>query len=130
MALVLPFLLLFGLLFLMNRGEKKKRAQLESKLKRGDRVITRSGIKGKLLDVGDTTVRVEIAPGVNVVMVKQAVEGLDSGDAAAAPGKLSPKDAKAKDAKGAKGKADKDGKGDDSDDGKSGKEKKKGKWGW
>jgi len=87
MMLVLPFLLLFGLLFLMNRGEKKKRAALESKLKRGDRVVTRSGIKGKLIDIGEGTAKVEIAPGVNVVMVKAAIEGLDPGESAAAAGK-------------------------------------------
>jgi len=84
MALVLPFLLLFGLLFLMNRGEKKKRTTFESKLKRGDRVITRSGIKGKLLEVTDTGIKVEIAPGVPVLMVKGAVESLDPGQTTAA----------------------------------------------
>lgn len=114
MALLLPFLLLFGLLFLMNRGEKKKRAALESKLKRGDRVVTRSGIKGKLVEVQDASVKVEIAPGVTVVMVKTAVEGLDPGDSVAsgkaAGGKDQDKDKSSKD------KSSKD---------KSGKDKKK-----
>ncbi len=98
--LVLPFLLLFGLLFLMNRGEKKKRAALESKLKRGDRVLTRSGIKGKLIDITDGTCKVEIAPGVNVVMLKVAIEGLDPGETpAAATGKDAKPSADAKDTK-------------------------------
>jgi len=134
MALVLPFLLLFGLLFLMNRGEKKKRAALESKLKRGDRVITRSGIKGKLIEVSDSTVKVEIAPGVNVMMVKTAVEGLDTSDPGPAPkgggkhgkgGVKGKSDSDAnKGAKGSKG-ADAD---RDSEEDESGKEKKKRKW--
>jgi preprotein translocase subunit YajC len=98
MALVLPFLLLFGLLFFMNRGEKKKRTAFESKLKRGDKVITRAGIKGKLLELNDNSVKVEIAPGVSVFMVKGAVEALDPGDApAAAPfkdTKVPPKEGK------------------------------------
>ncbi|MBW2522554.1 MAG: preprotein translocase subunit YajC [Deltaproteobacteria bacterium] len=127
MALVLPFLLLFGLLFLMNRGEKKKRAALESKLKRGDRVITRSGIKGKLVEVSDAAVKVEIAPGVNVMMVKAAVEGLDTSDPVPA-GKSGGKETKG----GGKGKGGRDAKGakgeDESGDADSGQEKKKRKW--
>ena len=83
MMMLLPFLLLFGLIFLMNRSDKKKRAALESQLKKGDRVITRSGLIGKLIENGVRTVRIEIAPGVNVSMLKSAVEGLDTGDPAA-----------------------------------------------
>lgn len=79
MMLLLP-LVLFGIIILMNRGEKKRRAELETKLKKGDRVLTRSGIAGKLIEVGERTVRLEIAPGVNVTMVKTAIEGLDPGD--------------------------------------------------
>jgi preprotein translocase subunit YajC len=79
MMLLLP-LVLFGVIILMNRGEKKRRSELETKLKKGDRVLTRSGIAGKLIEVGERTVRLEIAPGVNVTMVKTAIEGLDPGD--------------------------------------------------
>jgi preprotein translocase subunit YajC len=75
MMLLLP-LLLFGLLFLMNRSDKKRRSQLESGLKKGDRVLTRAGFIGKLVEVGDQTVKVELAPGVNVTMVKNSIEGL------------------------------------------------------
>jgi len=80
MTMILPIVILFGFLFFMSRSEKKKRAVLESTLKKGDRVVTRSGIIGKLLEVGDRTVRAEIAPGVNVTMLKVAVEGLESSD--------------------------------------------------
>jgi len=82
MMLLLP-LLLFGVIFLMNRGDKKRRKKLESGLKKGDRVLTRSGIKGKLIEVSDATVRVEIAPGVNVTMIKSAVDGLDEAQTSA-----------------------------------------------
>jgi preprotein translocase subunit YajC len=94
MMLLLP-LVLFGIIMLMNRGEKKRRRELETNLKKGDRVLTRSGISGKLIEVGERTVRLEIAPGVNVTMVKTAIEGLDQGD----PDKPALKDAGAKDEK-------------------------------
>lgn len=80
LAMLVPFVILFGFIFMMSRSEKKKRGELESKLKKGDRVVTRSGIAGKLTEVSGDRVRVEIAPGVNVQMVKSAIEGLDPGD--------------------------------------------------
>ena len=80
MTMMLPILILVGFMFFMSRSEKKKRTALESKLKKGDRVITRSGIIGKLLEVGDRTVRAEIAPGVNVTMLKVAIEGLEGSE--------------------------------------------------
>jgi preprotein translocase subunit YajC len=79
MVMLVP-ILLFGVILLMNRGEKKRRTELEDKLKKGDRVVTRSGITGKVIEVAERTIRLEIAPGVNVTMVKNAVEGLDTGD--------------------------------------------------
>lgn len=75
-----PILIMVVVLFFLSRGERKKRAQLESQLKKGDRVATRSGIVGTLSSVGERTVRLEIAPGVTVTMLKNAVEGLDGGD--------------------------------------------------
>ena len=83
LVMLLPFVLLFGLIFMMQRGDKKKRAALESKLKKGDRVITRAGFIGKITQMGERTVRIEIAPGVNTTMLKSHIEGLDGGDVAA-----------------------------------------------
>ncbi len=97
MMLLLP-LLLFGLIILMNRSDKKRRTELEAKLKKGDRVVTRAGFIGKVVEVADANVRVEIAPGVVVKMVKTAIEGLADDEG----GKPAAKDEDAK--------ADKDGK--------------------
>jgi len=102
MMLLLP-LLLFGVIFMMNRGEKKKRAALESKLKKGDKVVTRAGFVGKLGEVGEREARLELAPGVNVSIIKTAIEGLYE---PVQPGA-------GKDDKSGKGKDDKSGKGKD-----------------
>ena len=75
--MIMLMVTMFGVMWWMGRGDKKRREELESKLKKGDRVVTRSGLIGKLLDVGERKVRLEIAPGVNVSMLKVAVEGLD-----------------------------------------------------
>ncbi len=80
MMLLLP-LMLFGLIMLMNRSDKKRRTEIESNLKKGDKVVTRAGFIGKVVEVGEKNARVEIAPGVVVKMVKTAIEGLADDDA-------------------------------------------------
>ena len=75
--LVLPILLIF----MTMRGQSKKQKQVESSLKTGDTVVTQSGLIGKVTEfIGDTRVKVEIAPGVSVKMLKSAISGVDAGD--------------------------------------------------
>ena len=105
MVVMAPLLLMVVVLFFLSRADKKKRAALESTLKKGDRVVTRSGLIGKLTEVSERTVRLEVAPGVHVTMLKTALEGLDGGDTVASA-KADDKDGKDKSAKA----DDKDGK--------------------
>jgi len=92
MLLVVPLMLFF----FMSRSQQKKQKQLEASIKVGDRVITRSGIIGKIIESGDRKTKLEIAPGVNVMVIKTSIEGLDVDPAEAkkdAP-KDGPKDGK------------------------------------
>src|SRR5207253_5763886 len=82
-GMMLPLLLMMAVLFFLTRSDKKKRQDVEAKLKKGDRVITRSGLIGKISEVTDRHVRLEIAAGVTVTMLKNAVEGPDGGDTVA-----------------------------------------------
>ncbi len=97
MVVMAPLLLMVVVLFFLSRADRKKRQQVESNLKKGDRVVTRSGLIGKLTELGERTVRIELAPGVHVTMLKNAIEGLDGGDTVASAKKDEPKDDKAKD---------------------------------
>jgi preprotein translocase subunit YajC len=84
LIMLLPLLLIF----LTMRGQTKKQKQVESSLKTGDTVITQSGLIGKVTEfIGETRVKVEIAPGVNVRMLKSAISGVDGGDAKPADAK-------------------------------------------
>lgn len=78
-------LLLFGVLiffmFWSSRSQQKKQQKLLSDLKKGDRVVTQSGLLGKLAEVGDRIVKVEIAPGVKAEMLKSSLIGKDGSDA-------------------------------------------------
>ena len=76
LIVVLPILLLF----MTMRGQTKKQKQLESALKVGDHVVTQSGLFGKLVEMTDARVKVEIAPGVSVKMLKSAISGVDGGE--------------------------------------------------
>ena len=80
LVVMAPIAIMVVVLFYMSRVDRKKRAKLESQLKKGDRVVTRSGLIGSLQTLGERTVRVDIAPGVTVTMLKTAIEGLDGGD--------------------------------------------------
>ena len=92
---MLPFMLPLLLIFFMMRNQSKKQKQIEQGLKTGDTVVTQAGLIGKIIEMNERTVRLEIAPGVNVRLLKTAIQGVDPGDT-----KVEPKDAKdSKDAK-------------------------------
>ena len=80
----------FGLIFLfiyflMVRPQKRARVQhqqLVESIEVGDEVMTTTGIFGTVRSVGDEEVKIEVAPGTQVRMLKRAIhsrvsEGLD-----------------------------------------------------
>jgi preprotein translocase subunit YajC len=79
-------LLLFGVLiffmFWSSRSQQKKQQKVLAELKKGDRVVTQSGLVGKLAELGDRTVKVEVAPGVKVEMLKSSLVGKDGAEGA------------------------------------------------
>jgi preprotein translocase subunit YajC len=81
---------------MMSRSQSKKQKQLESNLKVGERVITQSGLIGKIVDISErsTRAKLEIAPGVTVQVLKSSIQGVDGGDT---PADAKPGDAKAGD---------------------------------
>lgn len=91
LILLLPILLLL----FMTRSQSKKQKQLESSLKTGDRVVTNSGLIGRIVDLGERTAKIEIAPGVNVQMVKSAIQGHDTPETKPADAKEKPQEKKA-----------------------------------
>jgi preprotein translocase subunit YajC len=79
LMMVLPLILF---MFFSNRSQRKKQTDMESKLKKGDRVVTQSGLVGKLVDpIEGRHARIEIAPGVKVQVLRTSIAGLDVEDA-------------------------------------------------
>ena len=62
-----PFLLMFVVIYLFMIRPQQKRAknekEFESTLKVGDKIITKSGLHGKISELADTTVVVETMSG-------------------------------------------------------------------
>lgn len=82
---LIPFVLIFVLFyFLILRPQQKQTRERENmvkNLKRGDSVLTNGGIYGKITNVNEDTLTVEIAKGINIKMTRNGVASLaDSGD--------------------------------------------------
>jgi preprotein translocase subunit YajC len=69
---------MFGFMyFTMIRPQTKRQKehrQMVSSLAKGDEVVSNGGIAGRVDDVGDTFITVEIAPNVKIKLQKSAVQ--------------------------------------------------------
>jgi preprotein translocase subunit YajC len=77
LVMVVPMLLL---LFFTSRSQQKKQAAALASLKKGDRVLTQSGLVGRLVEMGDRFAKLEISPGVKVEVLKSQLLGVDSAE--------------------------------------------------
>lgn len=74
--LLFPIILIVAFYFLLIRPQTKRakdHKQMVDGLKKGDEIVTGGGVLGRITEVGDNFVQVEIADGVNVKVQKQAV---------------------------------------------------------
>lgn len=81
-------LLLVGIFyFVLLRPEQRRRRehdQLLGQLKRNDRVVMTSGIHGRVMDVGDKVLTIEIAPKVQVQVERSAIQNVQKSPVAEA----------------------------------------------
>ena len=63
----LPFILMFVVIYFFMIRPQQKRAkqekQFEADLKAGDKIVTKSGIHGKIVELADTTIVIETMSG-------------------------------------------------------------------
>lgn len=75
-ATLLPFILIIGVMLLMTRSAKNKQrqaSQMREQLQPGSGVRTIGGMIALVKEVRDTTILLEVAPGVHSVFAKNAV---------------------------------------------------------
>jgi preprotein translocase subunit YajC len=73
LALVLA--IFYFVILLPTRRKQQKVEQFQSALKVGDRIITTSGIYGKITRMADQSAQIEIAPNVRIEVAKAAIGG-------------------------------------------------------
>jgi preprotein translocase subunit YajC len=87
-ALMLPVLLLVVFYFLLIRPQNKRakeQKEMLSKVAAGDEVATTGGILGKVVEVGEQFLTLEVAAGVNIKLQKfQVAQVLPKGTVKAA----------------------------------------------
>ena len=76
----LPLVILFGIFYFMLIRPQMKRAKEQKSmiaaLAKGDEVLTNGGLLGRIEDIADQFVTLEIAPNVTVKLQKQAISAV------------------------------------------------------
>ena len=77
---ILMIVFLFGFMYFMIIRPQSKRNKelklLQDSLKEGDRIVTFAGIYGDIVEVGTVTVKVRIAPKVEIELDRNAIRSL------------------------------------------------------
>ena len=85
---ILPFLLLFALMWLLlirpQQARVRKQRELVASIQVGDEVLTLGGIIGTVRVLGDEELRLEVSPGVELRLLRGAVSRRLEPDADAA----------------------------------------------
>ena len=79
MNLLFPIILIAAFYFLLIRPQTKRakeHKQMVDGLKKGDEIVTGGGVLGRVTELGDNFVQVEIADGVTIKVQKQAIGSL------------------------------------------------------
>lgn len=77
LLLLIGIFVIFWLLLIRPQTKRaKEQKQMTENLQRGDEVITNGGILGLILNVSESYVVVEVAPGAEVIVLKSSVQTL------------------------------------------------------
>lgn len=78
-ALIFPILLIVAFYFLLIRPQTKRAKEhkkMVEELKKGDEVVTGGGLLGRITEIGENFIQLEVAEGVQLKIQKQAVGSL------------------------------------------------------
>lgn len=66
LPLIVVFVIFYFLIFRPQQKQQKVRKEMLANLKRGDEVITNGGIYGKVVELSDLTVMLQVANNINI----------------------------------------------------------------
>lgn len=78
-ALIFPVLLIVAFYFLLIRPQTKRAKEhkkMVEALKKGDEVVTGGGLLGRITEIGENFIQLEVADGVQLKIQKHAVASL------------------------------------------------------
>ena len=85
---IVPFILIFVIMYFMVIRPQQKKAkdhrELLGKLKKNDEVMTSGGIYGKVVDLKETVVTIEVAPNVRIRVARPQIAAVLSAEKALA----------------------------------------------
>jgi preprotein translocase subunit YajC len=77
MMTIFPFILIFVIMYFMVIRPQQKKAkehrEILAKLKKNDEVMTSGGIYGKVIDLKETVVTIEVAPNVRIRVARPQI---------------------------------------------------------
>ena len=76
LPLVLMFVVLYFVMIRPQMKRQKEHKELITKLSKGDEVITSGGIAGRVDDIGDNFITVEIAENTKIKLQKNAISAV------------------------------------------------------
>ncbi|PTW01244.1 preprotein translocase subunit YajC [Halanaerobium saccharolyticum] len=78
---ILPWVLIFGIFWFFlirpQQKQKKEHQNMLDNLSIGDKIVTIGGIKGKIIKIKDSNVRVRVSSNVDIDFVKNAVSRVE-----------------------------------------------------
>ena len=76
LPLILLFVVFYFLLIRPQQKKAKQQKQFIENLKKGDEVVSGGGVLGRITEIGENFVQLEIAEGVQIRIQKQAISSL------------------------------------------------------
>jgi len=82
--MLLPFILIFGIFYFLvilpQKKQQKKHAEMINRLQKGDYIIMNCGIKGRISEIKDAAIKLEVAPKVVITIQKNVISAKEQGD--------------------------------------------------
>ena len=88
MVTLIPFALIFVIMYFMvirpQQKKGKEHQEMLNKLKKNDEVMTSGGIYGKVIDLKETVVTLEVAPNVRIRVHRPQISAVLTGEKSSA----------------------------------------------
>jgi preprotein translocase subunit YajC len=76
MYTVLPMFAVMAVILFMSNRRQKKEQEARKSMKKGERVVSTSGLIGELVDIDEKVAKVKLAPGITVQMLPGSISPL------------------------------------------------------